>query len=171
MPIQTRFDARSNFSAVYRRFFGSDMSAMAVLAIAVLSLMLVACGGDDDSASSPKNSTGDSASGSDGGSIVDSNVDDSSAEVPPALVAETEPEAGSTEESILTLKERQIEYQRSGDWQALMDTCAPELTESLTIERFKTGYEVGLNTIGSDANRVASRPAPTSRLATALAGS
>lgn len=148
MTIQTRFDARSNFSAVYRRLFGSDVSAMAVLAIAVLSLMLVACGGDEDSASSSKSPTEESASVPEEVSAVNSSVDESNAAVPPALVAATEPEAGSIEESILTLKERQIELQRSGNWQALMDTCAPELTESLTIERFMTGYEVGLNTIG-----------------------
>ncbi|MCH7970004.1 MAG: hypothetical protein IH960_03035 [Chloroflexi bacterium] len=119
------------------------------IAIAVLSLTLVACGSDDDAdVGGSVASAGDSVSGSDAGSIADSTVDESNAEVPPALVAASEPEAGSIEETILTLKERQIELQRSGDWQALMDTCAPELTESLTIERFKTGYEVGLNTIG-----------------------
>lgn len=119
------------------------------IAIAVLSLTLVACGSDDDAdVGGSVASAGDSVSGSDAGSIADSTVDESNAEVPPALVAASEPEAGSIEETILTLKERQIELQRSSDWQALMDTCAPELTESLTIERFKTGYEVGLNTIG-----------------------
>ncbi|MCZ6539756.1 MAG: hypothetical protein O6922_08035 [Chloroflexi bacterium] len=118
------------------------------LTIAVLSLMLVACGGNDNSAGSSKSSTDGPASAPDEASKVDSNVEDSNAEVPPALVAETEPETGSIKESILALKERQIELQRSGDWKALLDTCAPELKESLTIERFKAGYESGLNTIG-----------------------
>lgn len=131
------------------------------LAVAVLSLILVACGSEDDSASSPNNSsvgsqsnsTQDVASAPEEESAANPIVNALDSEVsadppPPALVPATEPEAGSAQEALLALKERQIECQRSGDWQALMDTCSPELTESLTLERFKVGYEVGLNTIG-----------------------
>ncbi len=65
----------------------------------------------------------------------------------PALVPATPAESGSDEEAVFAVKEAQVLYQRSGDWESLRSTCTPELRDNLTLAQIQAAYEFGLATI------------------------